>query len=777
MPTLRMPTPLVLLCACAVAALLSAGAVPASAQNLALDFDGVDDYLVNNGPLGIGGGSFTVDVYFRYDGAAPPASCGPTDDQGVLALHDRAGLAAELYLCADGLRMAFTDPGGVADLLVEPWGANLSVGAWHRAALVYDAPQGKLKPYLDCQGRAAQTPGAFAPEKVFVGARIDHLSAATSAYFRGRADDLRVFSGLQVPRLCAALDCPLDLPAATAPSLLAYWPMDEGTPGANNAAVQLLPAYPGTGVTGDTRNFALSGGGSNVVSSGTGMAYPSFAALELRITDPGTTTTPVAQICSGDPVHFALYDGGAPLPANPSYSVAWELFDGTGWQPLSPPSFSGFAFLVPPGALTIDCNASPTGYLDAFVQARMLAGVCEFYSGEVPLRICCEPDQLSVTVTPASGSAALCEGDAETFAVSLQSPYPWVTAPAANVGIDWTLDGTPLPQYAGQTAFTHAVSAVTPGAVAFSATVTLAPCGKTGTASASVPVDPVPKCGTIVGLPAPPTLRLLTQTPLVYELCPGDDASLGFDQPFADCIPRWEYGFVAGSTNPADWTPLGATNSRQNTNILPDNLWPAGATEIHYRVVCDPLSTPSACEPCVSNELTIRLAGDPVAGQITGPTDACRGDAVTLTLAGASPAGAPVTWYGDGLPVQTGGTTLTVTESGCYRAEVAGECSAASTPLHCIQFCGPEARISCPLDPNACARLPDPIQLSGCGSEAGCNGGPLTYTWAWDSGTVVSVSGCDLTHVPDAAGTTYTLTVTDAAGCSHATTRRVVPCP
>ncbi|MBK6901472.1 MAG: hypothetical protein IPH04_01325 [Saprospirales bacterium] len=51
----------------------------------------------------------------------------------------------------------------------------------------------------------------------------------------------------------------------------------------------------------------------------------------------------------------------------------------------------------------------------------------------------------------------------------------------------------------------------------------------------------------------PANLTLIANTPwLTYEICPGDDASVGMDPsmpPFLNCNPQWQYSFTPG--NPA----------------------------------------------------------------------------------------------------------------------------------------------------------------------------------------------------------------------------------
>lgn len=78
--------------------------------------------------------------------------------------------------------------------------------------------------------------------------------------------------------------------------------------------------------------------------------------------------------------------------------------------------------------------------------------------------------------------------------------------------------------------------------------------------------------------------------------------------------------------------------------------------------------------------------------------------------------------------------------------------------------------------PNECAYQGQSVTLSGCDSQSTCGNTGMTYQWAYNNGTLVSTNGCTIEHLPDPAGTTYTLTVMDANGCSATTTRFVKPC-
>jgi len=185
---------------------------------------------------------------------------------------------------------------------------------------------------------------------------------------------------------------------------------------------------------------------------------------------------------------------------------------------------------------------------------------------------------------------------------------------------------------------------------------------------------------------------------------------------------------------------LGQSNARQNTNQLPGEDWPATATAIYYRVYCSP-SLDSSCEPAISNTLKIGLQEPPTATSVIGES-----------------------------------LDYLATEPGCYFVQYIEECYLVKTEDFYLEVCEIEPTISCPMTPNNCACLGEPITLSGCESIDNCRGN-LVFDWTWDSGILVQKDGCFLEHIPALDGTTYTLTITNMlTGCTEANTRFIKPC-
>lgn len=494
-------------------------------------------------------------------------------------------------------------------------------------------------------------------------------------------------------------------------------------------------------------------------------------------------------ICNGAAVHFSLIDYNGNVPqAGSGVTVAWEYSDNQGpWTSI--PSLNGFQFGVSPnGATAINCP-TPTGYVDreyrAIITVTNANGTCVFVSQPALLRIYCEITSVNVQAVSAP-PAPLCEGDQATFSVSVSTNLP-PPGPTNDVHIDWCVsdDGggswTVLGQFYDQLSFTYPPTPLTVGAkdICFKAVVSNGACGSL-TGQTCIHVDPNPMCGGITGLAVPPNLTLVGTTPwLTYEICPGNDASVGMDPvlpPFKNCNPQWQYTFTPN--NPASWVDLGFTNSVQNTNILPTGSWGSN-TSIFYRIQCKPLSTPSGCDPCLSNIIEIRLKPPtPVPSVVAVPSTQtiCYGDMVTLYS--SNDPGTQTTWYCNGEVIGTG-PFIPVSSQACYWSEATDGCTTERSDTICLTVCTATAIITCPED-NPCIIPNIPITLSGLLSWSTC--GPIVqYDWEVEflpdpPGPIYFFSGPTVTFTPPPGGAIVTLTVIDANGCSHSFQSYFKPC-
>lgn len=733
-------------------------------DNIALDFDGVDDHVTTPNPL-IGSlmNNFTVAAWFRDDRPA--------------GVND--GFLYRLFAWTSTNRIELGDTNGNLTLFTNPTGSltgpPIRDGLWHHVALVRTPTN--ITVFMD--GNLAIGPVTLSAPFTNLGSvfRIGDWVGTGGAprFWRGRVDEFKIWGlSLTQSQIQAEMECGSD-PYNN--DLLIYFPFDQNIPNGNNAGmITVNDEGPGGGITnGILSGFALNGSTSNWVDRGLDLLP---LCVELVVRD--LVGNIVHEACAVSPLNFAL------LNMPPGVTPVWQCLEGGVWQDL--PSATGLAFTAIPTTLFgLDCGGC-TGSWDKQVRAKFVipsggsGPACERFSEVYPLRLCCPLSKAaSVTVTP---NMLLCEGQMVTFDVSLTSPDCFVQSPSGDVQIQWSLVGQTgnIVGTDNQTSFSYPDLILGPTDVCFQAVITNC-AGKQITVAGCVPVDPMPVCGIVVGIS--PTLTEVfidpvTGNPLptgdkAYTICPGKDAVLeavGFD--FNTCIPRWEYSDDNGDT----WQPIGSsTNTIQNTNTLFPP--PAGACR-YYRVVCLPLSNPSGCVPCISNVVRICQKPAPISALINGcDMEVCKDDPIALSISGPEP-GVSYTWLCNGLEVGAGpNLNLTAEKSACYWVEAANGCTVVESAKCCVNVCAVVAVISCPQPPNECACFGDPITLTGAGSFTTCPPGNLTYQWSWldANGDPQTSNDIVITNTPPLAGTTYMLTVTDLnTGCSNTSHLFIKPC-
>lgn len=779
------PNPFIVCMLC----MLAACSIQAQTCALAVDFDGVNDYIEWNatGSAVAGDADFTVELWFSI--ASPITGTCVNNFRRLFVLTGTVAPVTrfEIGECDHQLKIFYpgvTPPPGFA---IETISGTLPPGC-HHLAVVRSGPS--LNVYLD---------GAATPlySGTIVGAlntnlfRVGHWhgGATPGQDWWGMVDEVRVWSVPRTPvQISDFMDCSLTGPW---PGLEVSWTFDQPgiMPVGNNVGAMALDMS-GNGNHGAFTNFALNGSTSNFVQNTCPQRY------EVSISDfPAPFPVLLASICSGDPAHFCITENGNAVGSLAGASVAWQYSDDNGitWQPVSTPSFSGYCFYVPQGEIDIsaDCAISTTGYVDrkycAMITTSMGGGQsCTYTTSAQDLRICC-PVSATVVLSPQPPIPAghtLCEGTV-TIDVTLTG-----VSFLSNLSIEWCIDGIHAPSYNNMTSFTYTGPA-NASSLCFEAKIQNCACPQVKVQSC-IPVDPLPMCGLIDGMSSN---LIQTATPYEYLICPGNDAAVGMLNPldFKNCNAVWQYRL---DTDPAgQWKDLlGTGNAVQNTNTLPQvippnnpgspYLWPPGATCITYRIECRPLSHPnSGCPPCHSNEVKICLQPPPPNGVISGNMQICKPNGSTLlTVNPFFGSQYNYNWFLDGIgPIDNGQTHL-ATSGGCYVVEISDWCQAVTTPPFCVEACTVLPVITCPVD-NPCACDGQPITLIGCNSLYTCtNTGPLPLVYSWSAsngapGTPGGPNGCEFTHTPDPGGTWYFLTVTDPnLGCSATASLFIEPC-
>jgi hypothetical protein len=759
---------------------------PLEAQciNRMLDFDGVDDYVQAGSPLP-GVTDFTIELWYK------------SDNNGNSGLCDNNSLADFRWLISWGDdQFGLGDCNGTLGLVYQPAcpgttnlcsalpAVNINDGAWHHIAVVQDAVNATLAIYTDCVLLTSLSPGTYSTSGFFrLGSSGSGLQGKT---WKGQMDEFRLWNvARSLTDISAHCKCTL---SGDESGLVTYWTMDQGDAGADNTAVIALIDQCNNNNDGGLQNFSLgvpNNAISNFFESSAPLIEPYIGVLQLEVKDYPLVNTLKMEICDGDPVHFCLLcEGEVPSPFA-STILVWEYNDGAGWLDVNDSHFTGYCFVVPATVIQASCATNVNGFTDRIYRARfdvvstMPPLSCTQYSREYPLRICCPLGAATVDVSTNFANDWLCDGKVVNYTVTLQSSDPFVQNPGPTTTIEWFYNNASI-GFFNQLNITHSATVSAATGACFKAEVKN--CNIKSTAySTCLTVDKKPLCGAIEGVSTPFPLEPDPSDPdplddeYYYLICPGSDAVLGMVAPaaFTDCNPVWQYSF-----DQISWVDLGATNSLQNTNILPSYYW-SGQTVIYYRIKGLPLLWPnSGCDPCYSNLITIRLKASPTSGTIVGTNQICDGDQTILSYDQHLP-GYHYQWYCNGLLVGTNSPDFTADKTACYWAEVDNGCSQKfETPKFCLKVCKIVPVISCPLPPNTGACIGREIRLSGCDSEDNCSG-LLTYTWTASTGAAPVIENiCEMVHTPDVAGTTYTLEVSNAStGCSKTASITIVPCP
>lgn len=724
-----------------------------SAQNAALfdnnppmvPFESVVINQLNSAPIS----DYTIEAWFRYDGSYVGSGF-----QRLLYLAQPSRV--EVGALLNGNLAYFISPLPGATSVVD-LGVAINDNSCHHIALVKSGSS--INIYLDGSMLTSVALGnSFANgTRLYMG--IFPGSSASTSNWQGLIDDVRIWDTARTPQQIIE---GMNAVSPSSAGLIAYLPMEANV---NNQFVD---------ITGNGNDAAINGSIT--------LAQSCATTSTIEILNYWDGSIPLSEHCNDDPARFVLTPSSP--PSGLVQSTAWESSDdgGASWITLPSP-FNESNFPTAQGDIHFDCQSSPTGNVDRDYRALITYSdpqtnhTWQQYTTERGLKICCPIQPATIQIVP---SGTYCEGDQIGFDVELISSDGFLASAPNNpdLNIEWSLqDGVtfiPLDNFQNQLAYnyTHDFAAVqTKTSLCFNATVTNC-ASKEVVFTSCVNYDPMPRCGLVEGKPNPPNLTEVVFA-AEYDICRGDDASLGMIDPtlFQNCIPVWEYSYNGTNFLPEN----NISNPLHNTNVLPWNngTW-NGADEIFYRIKCGPLSTPSGCEPCFSNVVKINIVDIPAEPQITGEDMLCSDDfPVTLSVSN-NPGAVVFDWFKDGEHIGQGDAIQALSE-GCYWVEASNNCGVSRSEFHCIEACRVVPLISCPIVPNECACLGEPITLDASMSLYTCDPNEtLTYNWTWDSNFQSSMT---LTDIPASGGTTYTLEVVNpSTGCSSTTSLTVVPC-
>ncbi|HEX2808675.1 MAG TPA: LamG-like jellyroll fold domain-containing protein, partial [Kineosporiaceae bacterium] len=210
----------------------AASAIPDPATTLALDFDGVDDHVTLGAATNLNSNTFTVETWFRQDGAGVLAQT-TTGTGGISAyplvtkgrsgggtINWFLGITATGQLAADYEDAASDGNHGIVGT------TTIVNGTWHHAAATYDGATFRL--YLDgnLEASVASTdgPGTSSAHHAAFATAMD-TAGVPGGYFNGVLDEVRIWN---LARSQAQILSSRDLELTSGTGLLGRWGMNEG---------------------------------------------------------------------------------------------------------------------------------------------------------------------------------------------------------------------------------------------------------------------------------------------------------------------------------------------------------------------------------------------------------------------------------------------------------------------------------------------------------------------------------------------------------------------
>lgn len=747
----------------------------ASSQS-SLDFDGDNRLRI----LGAYNSDVTIEFWFKNEHIGPCVN--PKILMGI-------GNTSEITLCNG--EMLFKTSGTSTNIM------NGISNDWHHLAVTIDYDELMptnpkiLSVILDCvniNSTNINTSPFFSD--LFLG--NNHIFPLTSDGWIGLIDELRVWNKvLPISDIDKMKHCPC---LGNEQDIRICMPLDDLDLPSSGRTPDLAP---NNGFTHGFLDFNMSGTPLNLSVITAPIIYPVMNDIHIKFTEYFNNNVEISTVCSGEKAHVLLVDeNDMPVPLNPTtpnttFSFYWQIFDSGINDFIDLPNYFGPVFNIPDSDFTIDCSNNGNGYEEKKYRVKikvkdvLLNDSCWYLSDTVTMKICCPFDQTNMLNVTFSNNNLLCETDVINLTASIVSGQPFINPLGPDVTINWYIDGVYYNSYDYQLSINLTNQSLNSPSFCIKAVIKNCDCDPI-VLEHCVDVDLQPTCdlGLITAMDGSIANSVEQISTDYFEICPGTDAVLKIVNPgsFANGNVVWQWRFVNPFTA---WTDMGVSNSQQNTNILPIDdplgstlLWPPGQNCIQYRIANVPFNNPSGCDTCFSNVITVCLEERVDDGVISGPEKFCAGSFAPLTINPFDNAFNYV-WFQNGVEILNGGQTLQATESGCYWAEVRDRCGVSfTTNTHCVEECLVVPIISCPLADNPCACLGQAITLSGCNSLDSCNEVPLAYNWSFSNGTQVSPSNqlCEFQHIPDGAGTTYTLTVTNALGCSSTVSKTIIPC-
>lgn len=335
------------------------------------------------------------------------------------------------------------------------------------------------------------------------------------------------------------------------------------------------------------------------------------------------------------------------------------------------------------------------------------------------------------------------------------------TIPASTIYRFALQNNTTTINYGGATTTTNSLNSAGIYLYRGNYTISSSNVGYAGNASAPA-FQPRFFCGTlyldtIAGCAGTPNAPTITTTALGTSLCPNSTKTISASNPSPPASIKYQWEQASSSSGP--WANVvggtGDTTLNYTTAALSTTTW------FRIKAICGTNTAASAA-------YQVPIAGTPTPGVISGGASVCAGSNSNYSVATVSGATSytwslPSGWTGSSTSNSISATSgssgiISVTATGPCGTSSASNLSVTVNPLPTISITPSTAVAVC----------------TGSGATLTGNGG-VSYNWS-PSGGLSASSGTSVTAAPTST-TTYTITGTDANGCSSTATKTVTVNP
>jgi hypothetical protein len=305
---------------------VSVTVVDGASVNGALDLGGTNSYVTFGQAPTLGASTFTLELWFRRDGAGVGADTGTGGLSAAVPLvtkgraqQDSSNVDMNYFLGLNGgfLAADFEEgAGGTTPGLNHPVTGSVPInsGVWYHAAATYDGSRWRLyvNGQLDTELAVGQPPRADSIQHAAIGSALTS-TGAPAGFFDGAVDEVRIWNYARTPQ---QIQENLNLEIPNAPGLLGRWSFNE-------SGGSLVVDSSGNNVSGTIvgANFSRVPGTTFTVNHPP--AQPTLEAPANAATGvEGVPTLAVAVAdADGDPTTVTFYGRAAQGGAAPAFTI------------------------------------------------------------------------------------------------------------------------------------------------------------------------------------------------------------------------------------------------------------------------------------------------------------------------------------------------------------------------------------------------------------------------------------------------------------------------